>query len=171
VFDELRLKDATKQTEIVRVQQASLANEQVALAQRAMYSAQDELSAVKRAARDAEGQVASLTAWKDAAAEAALQAQMLHARMHRRLVEAVERAAAVAKEAEQYRVVIKHLLASWLAKHVRLRRALRALYREQVDLTNKLNHDTRWPTAPQRCHSHRQQSGVRDCRTPAPSPR
>ena len=64
---------------------------------------------------------------------------MMHARMHRRLVEAVERAAAVVKEAEQYRVVIKHLLASWLAKHVRRRRALRALYRDQVDLTKKLN--------------------------------
>jgi len=73
VFDELRLKDATKQTEIVRVQQASLANEQVALAQRAMSFAQDELAAVRRAARDTEGQVASLTSWKDAAAEAALQ--------------------------------------------------------------------------------------------------
>ena len=30
VFDELRPKDAIKQTEIVRVQQATLANEQVA---------------------------------------------------------------------------------------------------------------------------------------------
>ena len=136
--DDARAADDAKAAEEARLAAQILANEQIASAQRSWHVAQDELTVLRFRVQEHEEKHSVLSAWKDEAIETSLQREMLHQRLHRNLVHAVEKTSTIQKDLESFRTILKYVLVSVMVKNYRRKKYLASILAEQVIIMEKL---------------------------------
>jgi CRP-like cAMP-binding protein len=138
-LDEAKIGDTIKHVEETKLELTQQANEQIVQHLRVLTQTQDELQIAKRLARELEEKVNALSLWKEEAIEHQLQKEMLHQRLHRNLLENVDKHSALMSDVSAFKVILKYLLASCLVKNYRHRKHLRSIYLDHVEMLRKLN--------------------------------